>query len=204
MGGWEHDNPPTPAQQRRAEQLAICNAKAFAIVASQLQKREAAHPTLPMLCELHQLATTDMVENPGHLRTLDVTITGSRHAPPAAHNVAELLATLFAELQSEPWRSASAFDAAALALWRLNWIHPFDDGNGRTARAIAVIVLFTRLQRLPIAQLGKPTFLDHLAWRKLDYFDALEAADRAYAASTVDISALSQLLYECLRDSLAK
>lgn len=203
MGGWDHDNRPSPAQQRRAEQLALCNAKAFGIVASQLQKREAAHPTLPMLCDLHQLATTDMIASAGHLRTTDVTITGSRHAPPPAHNVAALLESLFADLQSEPWRNTSAFDAAAFALWRLNWIHPFDDGNGRTARAIAVIVLFTRLQRLPIAQLGKPTFLDHLAWRKLDYFDALEAADRACAASTIDISALSQLLYECLRDSLA-
>jgi hypothetical protein len=27
-------------------------------------------------------------------------------------------------------------ELAAYGLWRLNWIHPFVEGNGRTARAV--------------------------------------------------------------------
>ncbi|MFX9016038.1 Fic family protein, partial [Acinetobacter baumannii] len=33
------------------------------------------------------------------------------------------------------WRTGDALDATAFALWRINWIHPFKNGNGRTARA---------------------------------------------------------------------
>lgn len=35
------------------------------------------------------------------------------------------------------WDAASEVDLAAYILWRLPYIHPFGDGNGRTARAAA-------------------------------------------------------------------
>jgi Fic family protein len=38
---------------------------------------------------------------------------------------------------NDRWAEASAVHLCAYVLWRLNWIHPFGDGNGRTARAIA-------------------------------------------------------------------
>ncbi|HET9282483.1 MAG TPA: Fic family protein [Candidatus Angelobacter sp.] len=44
----------------------------------------------------------------------------------------------------------SAIHLAAYVIWRLNWIHPFADGNGRTSRALSYLVLCTRLgERLP-------------------------------------------------------
>jgi Fic family protein len=30
---------------------------------------------------------------------------------------------------------------AAYALWRLNWIHPFADGNGRASRILSYVIL---------------------------------------------------------------
>src|ERR1035441_3363387 len=43
---------------------------------------------------------------------------------------------------------------AAYALWRLNWIHPFVEGNGRTARAACYYLLCMRQNKL---LLGKKT-----------------------------------------------
>jgi hypothetical protein len=42
-------------------------------------------------------------------------------------------------------------------MWRTNWVHPFDDGNGRTARAASYLVLCVKLgYRLP----GKKSLID--------------------------------------------
>ena len=38
-------------------------------------------------------------------------------------------------------RSLSPTLVAAFALWRINYIHPFVNGNGRTARAVCYYVL---------------------------------------------------------------
>ena len=37
---------------------------------------------------------------------------------------------------------------AAYALWRLNWIHPFVEGNGRTARAACYYLICMKAGRL--------------------------------------------------------
>jgi Fic family protein len=68
--------------------------------------------------------------------------------------------------------------SAAYILWRLNWIHPFAEGNGRTARAVAYLVLSVQFGReLP----GEITLVERMSQRKRDYWHALEAADRAWA-----------------------
>ena len=41
--------------------------------------------------------------------------------------------------------TADPLFVAAYVLWRICWIHPFDDGNGRTARAASYFVLCQRL-----------------------------------------------------------
>jgi Fic family protein len=81
-------------------------------------------------------------------------------------------------------------------MWRLNWIHPFDDGNGRTARAASYLVLCAKLiSRLP----GKPTIPDLIAEKKKPYYDALEAADAALRdTGQVDVCVLEQLLEDLL------
>jgi Fic family protein len=56
----------------------------------------------------------------------------------------------------------------------LNWIHPFTDGNGRTARALSYLVLCIRLgYRLP----GTRTIPEFISDDKTPYYKALEAAD---------------------------
>ena len=67
-------------------------------------------------------------------------ITGVTHFPPNHDEVAGLLDAFCGALREkiEVW---CGFSAAALALWFVNNIHPFSDGNGRTARGLAFLVL---------------------------------------------------------------
>lgn len=81
--------------------------------------------------------------------------------------------------------------AAAYLMWRLNWIHPFEEGNGRTARAaVYVLVCVAAGGELP----GEPTFLEMLAHNKIAYFRALESADRAFQKGRIDVDEMQELI----------
>jgi Fic family protein len=80
-------------------------------------------------------------------------------------------------------------------MWRLNWIHPFYDGNGRTSRAVSYLVLCMRLgYPLP----GTNTIPEQIAANKKPYYDALELADAAWKEGRVDVTALEKLLGDYL------
>ena len=72
------------------------------------------------------------------------------------------------------WSTSDALDVASYALWRINWIHPFVNGNGRTARAFAYACLSAHLGvLLP----GKITIIDQIMETRGEYQKALKAAD---------------------------
>jgi len=102
------------------------------------------------------------------------------------------------EYVEEHWDSTPVHLGAYL-LWRLNWIHPFRDGNGRTSRAIAYLVLCARLaMRLP----GTKTIPERIATTKQPYYTALDRADAAWTAGRVDVAAMEQLLSDHLAAQL--
>lgn len=84
-------------------------------------------------------------------------------------------------------------------MWRINWIHPFDDGNGRTARATAYLTLCTKLgYRLP----GRKSLVDFIVGNKKPYYDALEDADAAARSGRIDVTTLEGLLEKLLSAQL--
>ena len=96
----------------------------------------------------------------------------------------------FIELKSR-WDSESEFILAAYALWRLCWIHPFEDGNGRTARAVAyLIICLKKGQWLP----GKETVLHKIKLHKEGYSLALKHADTTQVLGAADVIPLAKLL----------
>jgi len=101
---------------------------------------------------------------------------------------------------NENWNTKGATHLGAYVLWRLNWIHPFADGNGRTSRAISYVVMSIKLDSiLP----GTPTIPDQIASDKTPYYDALEKADDAWLATgQVDVSALEGMLEAMLARQL--
>jgi Fic family protein len=148
---------------------------------------------------LNRIALEGINRYAGSYRPGHVEISGSKHKPPPAHLVPELLEGL-CDYVNENW-SRSPIHLASYVMWRLNWIHPFVDGNGRTTRVISFVVLCVRLgYRLP----GSNTVPEQISKHKKPYYDALEAADTTYEAKgKIDVSAMETLVGELLTNQLA-
>jgi Fic family protein len=98
------------------------------------------------------------------------------------------------------WSEKSPIHLAAYILWKLNWIHPFADGNGRTARAISYVVLSIRANSL---YPGTNTIPEQIAADKTPYYEALERADAAWkAGGGIDVSVLEKMLSQMLATQL--
>lgn len=87
----------------------------------------------------------------------------------------------------------------AYALWRLNWIHPFVEGNGRTARAACYYLLCMRQGRLLP---GKKIVPERIRDNRDPYYAALQDADRHWNEGHFNVSALATYLEGLLIDQL--
>lgn len=137
----------------------------------------------------------------GVFRNTDVHIQESKHQPPGAHLVPELVEELCDYIQ-ENWQSKTGIHLAAYTLWRTNWIHPFVDGNGRTARAVSHVVLCTRDQ---IFLPGSKTIPDQIVEHRGGYYSALEDADARYEGNGIQddtVEALEHMLASMLATQL--
>jgi Fic family protein len=85
----------------------------------------------------------------------------------------------------------SAIHLAAYVMWRLNWIHPFTDGNGRTSRVVSYVVLCIMLKSV---LRGERTIPDQIVDNRGPYFKALESADAAWKEGNVDVREMEELL----------
>ena len=148
---------------------------------------------------LNRKALEGLTAFAGIYRPTGIEIKGSKHHPPPAHLVPELVEDL-CEYVNSNW-SRSPLHLASYILWRLNWIHPFVDGNGRTSRAVSFLVLCIRLgYLLP----GSPTIPDQISRNKNPYYAALESADKAFLKSNnIEVSDMEALLGALLATQLA-
>ena len=135
----------------------------------------------------------------GNYRPGGVAIEGSRHEPVGAHLVPELIEEM-CDYVNDHWDKSTPLHLAAYLMWRLNWIHPFADGNGRTSRILSYVVLSIRAGAvLP----GTPTIPDQIVDNRNPYFEALDAADSAYRDGKIDVSKMETLLAALLAKQLA-
>ena len=89
------------------------------------------------LLELHTLILGRDDPAAGHYRSVPVFIRGARHVPPNAARVPDLMAAALAE----DLTALHPVAAAARLHWQIATIHPFVDGNGRTARLVMNLLL---------------------------------------------------------------
>jgi Fic family protein len=143
------------------------------------------------LLGLHREALAGISAYAGNWRPSEIEIGGSKHQPPAAFEVPERIEAL-CDYVNEKWNEKSPEHLASYVMWRLNWIHPFTDGNGRTSRAASYMILCVKLGYvLP----GKKTIPDQIAEDKTPYYKALEAADKAWEErKVVDLTEMKKLL----------
>jgi Fic family protein len=139
---------------------------------------------------LHREALEGLKRDAGTWRAGTVEIEQSKHQPPGPHLVAHLIEEM-CDRVNDNWQDITALKLCAYVMWRLNWIHPFSDGNGRTSRAVAYLALCTKIgDRLP----GSKTLPEQIAENKAPYYDALEKADKAWIDNVIDTSAMEALL----------
>ncbi len=151
---------------------------------------------IPLILDLQREAVAGIESTPGEIRSVAVGIHKSKHAPPAPHLVQSHL-TEFCEYINDNWHERTAFFLSAHAMWRLNWIHPFTDGNGRTSRALSYALLNIKLGYiLP----GSPTILQQIEKDNSHYIEALEMADAAAAEGGENVDEMETMI----RGMLAK
>lgn len=87
----------------------------------------------------------------------------------------------------------------AYALWRLNWIHPFVEGNGRTARAACYYLICMKQEKLLG---GKKIVPERIRENREPYYAALQSADQAWEQGDFNVSQLAEYLGELLKGQL--
>src|SRR5271168_360137 len=131
--------------QRKAEAEAANGLRQYDFAVKSVHQAVERHPfrLRPSLISSFQREALQGISGyAGVFRPASVEIRGSEHQPPGAHLVAELVEDL-CDYVNEHWDSSSPIHLAAYVMWRLNWIHPFADGNGRTSRILSFFVLST-------------------------------------------------------------
>lgn len=119
-----------------------------------------------------QLPKGEYKTQPNHVQQAD----GTLHAYAPVDSTSAEMHRLVEEIKTKKFERAHPVLQAGYVHYCLVAIHPFADGNGRVARALASVFL-RRKNRIPL-----------LIWadQRTEYFDALEAADREDRQTFVD------------------
>ncbi|HMG46246.1 MAG TPA: Fic family protein [Allosphingosinicella sp.] len=141
------------------------------------------HLSQNALKELHRTGTFLLLEKPGEYRTGPVYLELENgeivYNPPAVDEIQGHLERFFAQL-GERWGNYTPVETAAFTLWFINWVHPFKNGNGRSARGFCYACLSMRAGYvLP----GERTVLELIKENDDEYQLALRAADAAFQAT---------------------
>lgn len=205
-GGERHSRALSPDLitdlEERARREAANGLRQFDVAMDMLEEwrgREAMFRLrMPAIMTLHRAALEGISVFAGNFRPAGVEIEGSRHQPVGAHMVPDLVQDM-CDYVNQNWETRTAIHLAAYVMWRLNWIHPFDDGNGRTSRTLSYLVLCAHLgSRLP----GARTIPEQISENKSPYYKALEDADSACRDDHIDLSTLEALLGDLLAAQL--
>ena len=134
--------------------------------------------------------------NPGQFRRRNVVVGAYR--PPSFEKVEEFVEKLCDWLVREfHYRQEQNFDEAVLesivSHVYIAWIHPFLDGNGRTARLLEFYILM----RAGIPSIASHILSNHYNNTRPEYYQQLQ-----YASETADISRFIQYALEGFRDGL--
>lgn len=128
------------------------------------------------LLNTHRLLTINTaVKEVGKYRVHNVIITGSPHTPPDYKNVPALMEQLFVWYNNHK-RDLHPVELACLLHTKLTRIHPFSDGNGRTARIASNFIIYK--SRFPMF------FIDVKDRR--GYYNSLDESDKGNEKAFVD------------------
>lgn len=114
--------------------------------------------------------------NAGEYRPCPVNV--GQFIPPDHYRVEELMNAFVNEVNFA-WQTTDTMALAAFVLWKLNRIHPFINGNGRTARALCYYVVCVKSGGLLP---GSVTLPELIRRDRQEYVQHLQAADAGFQA----------------------
>ncbi len=159
-----------------------------------------AHTSLDkyVIWALNHIAVANLSQFAGRFRQEPLYV--GDHIPPHFKDVPDLMDRFLSTIH-ENWFDWSATEFAAYGLWRLVWIHPFVEGNGRTARAVCYYLLCVRSGALLP---GRKIVPERIRDDRAPYYAALRAADKAWNEGDLDVSELEALVADLLTAQLAE
>ena len=147
------------------------------------------------LLRMHEILLTGLLDAPGQYRRTGIGVMGGgqvHHVGPPAQRVPQLMANLLAWLGStdeHPLIASSVFH------YEFEFIHPFEDGNGRMGRLWQTLIL-TRWKPL-FAHIPVESMV-HI--RQGDYYEAIRQSSAA-GESTPFIGFMLNIILEALQSS---
>lgn len=150
------------------------------------------------LWQLNYTAVANIAQFGGRFREEPIYV--GDHLPPHFDNVPQLMDRCIS-LIHENWSLPNNHPLMlpAYALWRLNWIHPFVEGNGRTARAACYYLICMRSKTLLP---GRKIVPERIRENREPYYEALAEADKHWANGHFNVDALTKYLEELLKAQL--
>lgn len=131
--------------------------------------------------QVHKLLLHEILERPGDYRTGMITVPGANFPPPKSREIPELMEELIKWLEENTWEHLPV-ELAARFMHKLLEIHPFHDGNGRTARILMNLILLRN---------GYP-IITNISYRdRKPYLYGLREADLGNNAPLVNLIAMS-------------
>ncbi len=144
--------------------------------------------TEDILLKIHDLILHAIdSHNAGKYRNVRVFISGSRHVPPNPLKVADLMKEYF-EYYEDNKNKLHPVSLASDMHEKLVTIHPFIDGNGRTARLVMNLILLRN--GYPIVNISGEKN------KRSDYYDSLDIV-----RSTNDLTAFRKLIIRYCKES---
>ncbi|MGD9580862.1 MAG: Fic family protein [Vampirovibrionia bacterium] len=142
------------------------------------------------ILEIHRLLYSHInTDNAGKYRTKNVIITGTEFIPPKPDNIPALMKELIDKLPALKEKHHPV-EFSALLHKELVTIHPFIDGNGRTARLLMNLAL---LQAGYVVTIIPPILRN-------DYICALKLAQVEPKDDKPFINFISEVVYESMKD----
>lgn len=149
------------------------------------------------LWALNAAAVANIAQFGGRFREQPIYV--GNHLPPHFKDVPTLM-DQFISVIHENWDIIDHPTVLpAYALWRLNWIHPFIEGNGRTARAACYYLICLRHGALLP---GRKIVPERIRENRGPYYAALRAADQHWAEGHFNVDELAAYLEQLLKDQL--
>lgn len=149
----------------------------------ELARQQGMNITEDIIRKLHRLFYQKVdADQAGQYRSIQVYISGSEYVPPAPEEVPRLMNHLTDQIHSSN-PVLHPIELAAMAHKRLVDIHPFINGNGRTARLLMNLILVNA---------GYGVVSIPPVWRN-DYINALSASRRLN-----DMEPFCKLIAECV------